>query len=499
MQRIRDRIEAVRSRQQTQWLWQTISVGMVAGGVIGCGLAVARVLGAEFLSVAWIALAVAGCPAIGLAYGSATARRSRDAAVAIDRQYRLQDRIATALAFVRQPEPRSPLHQLQIDDAEARVAQLDPVHVAPVRMPSACGWGLALSATAFLLAFVSAPREELKAAVAANQVVVRQAVRVAEGLEELERFNQEIDDPAIEQLLEELAAKIEELKQPGVDPKEALAKLSEMEAALQETQEQLADPGTEAALQAIGEALALAEPFQAAGQAMSQGDMEQAAEELAKLDLPELDRQTERAVTEKLDQAQQNCSQAAQRRLREATAQVCSGLVQGDRSKFKEGVEGLAGECKKQGRRKKLRDLLRRQCNCLCECKSECEGACQSEAESKAKGGNKWGLARSGNEPGDSTPNLKTGPQLQVTGVESEGGDVDVQTMSSPEEQQQARRQYQQKLERYEQISESVLQSEPIPLGHRQTIRRYFELIRPQNAETDAVFSETSEAAAESR
>ena len=30
---------------------------------------------------------------------------------------------------------------------------------------------------------------------------------------------------------------------------------------------------------------------------------------------------------------------------------------------------------------------------------------------------------------------------------------------------------------------ERALDSEPIPLGHRQTIRRYFELIRPQNDE----------------
>jgi hypothetical protein len=34
-------------------------------------------------------------------------------------------------------------------------------------------------------------------------------------------------------------------------------------------------------------------------------------------------------------------------------------------------------------------------------------------------------------------------------------------------------------------MSEAVLDSEPIPLGHRQTIRRYFELIRPQETGED--------------
>jgi hypothetical protein len=32
-------------------------------------------------------------------------------------------------------------------------------------------------------------------------------------------------------------------------------------------------------------------------------------------------------------------------------------------------------------------------------------------------------------------------------------------------------------------MSEAVLESEAIPLGQRQMIRKYFELIRPQNAE----------------
>ena len=32
-------------------------------------------------------------------------------------------------------------------------------------------------------------------------------------------------------------------------------------------------------------------------------------------------------------------------------------------------------------------------------------------------------------------------------------------------------------------MTEAALNSEPIPLGHRQTIRRYFELIRPQGDE----------------
>ena len=166
-------------------------------------------------------------------------------------------------------------------------------------------------------------------------------------------------------------------------------------------------------------------------------------------------------------------------------------MSSGNRSKFQEGANGLAGECKKQGRRKKLSDLLRKQCQCLSECKCECEGECKSTAASKKKGGKNWGLASSGNDPGDKTGKLKTGPKMQIKGKESNSGDIDVETIQSDEQQQQAARQYREKSDKYEQLAESVLSSEPIPLGHRQTIRRYFEMIRPQGNETQQVIDAT--------
>jgi hypothetical protein len=76
---------------------------------------------------------------------------------------------------------------------------------------------------------------------------------------------------------------------------------------------------------------------------------------------------------------------------------------------------------------------------------------------------------------------------MNITGQESDQGEIDVETTTSPEQEQEAVRQYRQQAEKYEQLSESVLDSEPIPLGHRQTIRRYFEMIRPQAGEVDAV------------
>ena len=77
-----------------------------------------------------------------------------------------------------------------------------------------------------------------------------------------------------------------------------------------------------------------------------------------------------------------------------------------------------------------------------------------------------------------------------MTGQEGEGPS-EIETTHSVEGRQQASRAYRDAYQKYRKLSESVLDSEPIPLGHRQTIRRYFEAIRPSQAETDKVNAAT--------
>ena len=493
MELIRAHVDAVRNRHQRQWMWQCSSWGLVIGGLVGCLLSAWR--GFSEGSIPWmpILLAIVSGPAAGCLFALLRPRELREAAVSIDRSCGLKDRVATALGFIAEGRGDNVIRNLQIEDAASHVAKIDPVEVAPIRAPKWWLWGLALTAAALVIGFLTAPPQKAEATLTSNDVVSSQALRMNKELEELKQFNEKDGDTEIEKLLKELASKVEELKQPGVDPKEALAKLSEMEAALQEQQQQLSDQNLEAALKEVGESLALAEPLQSAGEAMSNGNMEKAAEELAKAEeMPKLDRKTEKALTEKLNElAKKNNGTGSAKALREATEQVSQGITQGDRSKFKSGMNGLAGECKKQGQRKKLTDLLRKQCECLCECKGECESECKNNSDSNKKGGNKAGLARSGNQPGDKTAKLKSGEEMKITGQESNSGESDVETQSAPEQEQNAVRQYREHAKKYEQLAESALEAEPIPLGHRQTIRRYFELIRPQNGETDAVLEKS--------
>lgn len=479
-------VRTIRWRQQRQLLWRFGSTGLLVSSLVGCGLAIARLLVEGGFAWSWIVGAIVAGPIVGMCLAALRFPSMRQAAMAIDNACGLKDRTQTALNFLNRSDDQ-PLRALQLADAEQHLTNVDPNVVVPNRKPQSLPLAVIASLAAAMLLIFTSPKQTLVAAPTINAAVSSSADRAEAGLEELKEFQQEEKDPELEELLKELQEKIDLLKEPGMDPKEALAQLSEMEAALEEMQQNLSDPSMEAEMEKIGEALSLSEAMSVAGAAMSKGEMEKAAEELQKLEMPELDQKTEKAITEKLAEIKQNAGEdgAKRKELKDATSQVCEGLSKGDRNKFKEGMEGLASECKKQGQRKKLSDLLRKQCQCLSECKSECEGECKNTADSKKKGGTKAGKASSGNEPGDKTPELKAGPQMNITGQDSGQGDVDVETEEGTAEEQEAVRQYREKLDQYEAMTESVLSSESIPLGHRQTIRRYFESIRPQGAEMD--------------
>ena len=65
-------------------------------------------------------------------------------------------------------------------------------------------------------------------------------------------------------------------------------------------------------------------------------------------------------------------------------------------------------------------------------------------------------------------------------------GASETETTHMPEGRQSAARAYREQYQKYRRMTEAALDSEPIPLGHRETIRRYFELIRPQADEADS-------------
>ncbi|WP_254508220.1 hypothetical protein [Anatilimnocola floriformis] len=484
--KVQRQLAPVLSRQQFVRVAWLAAWGLLLGSAPGLFLAAANWL-FDWQLAGWIPVAL---PLVGSAtaaiVGCCWQLNWQHAASAVDARYALKDRASTALEF----SARSHLpvvERLAFADALDHLQSIKPHEVVPWHMPRVLPYAAAAFIATLSLVIVGGWNRPATASKPAPlDVVIAQAERAAAELTELEQYAEKEKDEDLKKLVKELAVAIEELKQPGTDVREALAKLSEMQAALQSEQAKRNPVSMDAQFQAVGEALALAEQLSEAGQALSAGQYEKAAEQLAKAEAPELDRATEKAVKEKLEKAAKQADSSGQNSLSNALSQMSSGLGN-DRKGFSEGSQKLAGEASKQGKRKKLHDLLTKQCNCLGECKGECE--CESTSKNKSKsnkpGGKNWGLAGSDGELGERTAKLG-GKQEKIKGQQSGEGEVETETTHSPEGSQQSQREYRENYAKYKKISEDVLDSEPIPLGHRQTIRRYFESIRPNDAETDA-------------
>jgi len=485
---IQVRLDPVRRRQQQLRALTCAAVGLFASALVLLICVLGRWLGGWQLSPAMVLLLAMAGPAIGYIAGILWRRDWRDAAAAVDSHYRLKDRVITALDFLHKPQATK-VHKLAVADAMEHLDRVDARQVIPSDTPQVLPAAIvALAAAALLFLVTSRPAQVNASPAEPLTVIVESADHASEELESLEKFAREEQDPEIEKLVTEMRQALEEMKQPGVDLREALAKLSQMQSALEQQQAKFNVGQVDAELQAVGDALALAEAMAEAGKALAAGQLEKAAEELEKLDAPKLDRKTEKAIKEKLDALARQMQDSGSSSLSAAVGEASQGLG-GDGSRFKQGMKRLAREARNQSKRKKLNDLLRKQCDCLGECKGECEG---NGGYGKGKGGNNWGRGATGNELGEKTPEFGGKYESRITGRQSEEGEVEVETTHSPEGKQEAQRDYRATYDKYRKISEAVLDSEPIPLGHRQTIRRYFEAIRPNDAETDKVQEATN-------
>jgi hypothetical protein len=482
-ERILESLEPVRRRQLWLEIIRCCAIGLLAGALTAVVVGLLRWQGAGAAATALAAACLAGGPLIGALFGLLRGRSIRLAAGAVDRCFELKDRAATAIDFIRRGQPTA-LHVLQVADAEKHLASIDVRKVAPYRIPRVMPYALAATAVALALLLWPQTAPVHAKPSAPLDAVLEAAMEAEENLEDLQEAATKANDPKLKELVQKLSDTIQEMKLPGVDTKEALAKLSEMQAAITAEQAQFNVGLVDAQMQALGEAMASTQALSGAGQALQQGKYDMAAEQLEKAD-PKFDRKEAKTLKEKLAQVAKAMEEAGLAELSTATTELSEAM---------EDEATAAGACKKlgnlarsQGRRKKINDLLTRQCQGL----SECKGNCQKNNTAKLrlrkksdKPSSTWGMSTSGNIDGELTKLDSARQKEQIKGEMGEGAS-ETETTHMPEGKQAAARAYREQYQKYRRMTEAALDSEPIPLGHRQTIRRYFELIRPQGDEAD--------------
>jgi hypothetical protein len=220
---------------------------------------------------------------------------------------------------------------------------------------------------------------------------------------------------------------------------------------------------------------------------LQDGKYSEAAEHLEQLDATKLSRKEAQTVSQELKKVAQKMADGSQGELSDATMELAEGLESDSESQCKGGACKLAGLCRGQGLKKLIGQCLASQLAKLGECKANCQGNCQGNkngGNNVAKSDspkNTWGTGASGQPVSDQATRIDaTLNREEITGTQGDGPS-EKEVTHSPEGREQASREYRERYQEYRRTAEAVLDSEPLPLGHRQTIRKYFESIRPDN------------------
>lgn len=477
----------VRTRQRLDRALRLGVLGLLLGSVVASLMLVARWLGVTVGATdALLVLAVftgLGC-FIGLVWPASW----HSSAQLVDRVFGLKDRTVTAMEFALQ-DKHDPIHSLQVHDTLDHLSSIDPATAAPWKSPRLTPVAGAALGALLVLLFLNVPPTVSQASLPSGPlpVVLQQASVLEETLlEELEELAEETDDPELEKLAEEMQQAIEELKEPDTDQREALAQLSEMQAALTAAAKQLDVQRVDAELQQLAEALQDADATQAASQSLEALNYEQAAKELEKIDASTMDRKQRDAVAANLAKLSKKLGDGKKGKLSNSVQQMAEGLENENESKCKSGFCDAAGVCRKQGVRKSISECLACQLNRLAECKCCCQGNGQCSnpnamAKKSNSPSNKAGKAASNKPFGEDKTKLdSTRRDEDLTGLAGDGPS-ERETLAANEAEQDAARGYKERYTEYRKQMEEVLDSEPLPLGHRETVRAYFESIRPTN------------------
>ncbi|MEM8670984.1 MAG: hypothetical protein AAGG48_25875 [Planctomycetota bacterium] len=468
----------------------------VFGGLVGLGfvLVASIVLLAGDLEVTSVqqlilCLTPPALVLVGGLVGMAFRVTDQHVALLIDRKGSLKDRATTMLQLSSEGDAGTSIGRVQQEEAEPHIASIvatDCVAISPGKAPMriAVGLMIAIGAT-WALAFMRTPTVN---AASTPNIATTQAAGLAETmLRDFEKLAEDTEIPEIKELLEELQEQVEATKEESQDSADVMAKLSEMEQSIADAREAMQISETDAEMKSVAEALSPSEMMRSAAKAMESQQYEDAADQLDGIDPKSLSDSERRAVSSQLKKMVESMSSSNKplSKLAKEAQELSEALEKKDASECKECLGKLAGMCRKQSECKKCAQCMAKQLSLLAQCKGQCRGQCDSPFARKSNSpSQKAGSAASGEKTGQNTERAEVGrDRTEVTGQMGDEGESETETLSSPETEATATRGYTQRYNDFRRAAEEVLENEPLPQSHRQTVRDYFESIRPSNGE----------------
>ncbi len=472
----------IRIRKVSNWA----SIGLAIGCFVAVVIAGIHAAGAPVpwwvLPLTALSFAIIGAIAGALIPVSTSAAAAR----LVDRHYQLKDRSITGLQFQNESDV---VRRLQAEDARRHLDRVVPADCVPIAANRpALFSSISFSVIALVMLLAAGPRIPQGLDASPAKLAVDQAAQLRETMvEDLKELAKETDQPELNELTDKLEELVEELANDSIDKRDMMATLSEMEQAIESAREAMQLEMTDAQMKSLAAAIQPSESMKAAAAAIEQGDYDQAADKLEKVDPDSLSDKERRAVADNLKKFLAKLPPGKQGKLSGAAQQIQSGLESKNSSECKAGMGKLAGLCKSQSQCKKIGECMACQLNSLSQCKSQCKNGGQGNkngGQGKGKSDSPkstWGRGATGQaNDGPATRIDSARNQEQLTGQQGDGPSTS-EVIEAPEGEQDAVRQYASKYQKFRSQAEAVLDSEPLPPGHRATVRAYFENIRPSN------------------
>jgi hypothetical protein len=418
-----------------------------------------------------------------------------------DRYYHFKDRLLTATKLLSCSEATL-MERLQVDDAAGYARRVDPKSVIPYRLPSSFFAAVFMTGIAvslgFILPYCSQQQNTVIAARLPEIVAVAETLQseLVEKIEELAEKNPE--ETKLKELSGELQKLVKQLDQSAADPKASLSTLSEMEEAIRSVLSEFRAETFDISMKEVADAMSAAETTRGISQLLREEKYAQAAKELKEFDAQSMEtmsKQERNAVGDQMRKTLENMDHRNQKALQKTTEKLAGGFDQNDGDKLREGADEFAAECNKQALRKEIGNSLEGKLTLLGLSKAESMGSGGLSNNSNSGGDNKnksdsgdknWGTGAAGNPAAGEATQLDAKRELQnITGILGQG-ESEIEKINSNEiTQEKIVREQRESFQEYHKIAETVLESEPIPFGQRQMIRRYFELIRPKSNSED--------------
>ena len=473
---ILEKIRKVRRRLNVQRTFKMLARFLFYGMMLCVPLFVVDSFIASFdispIVLLWVAL---GISAIGLIASLFRPINLQAAAQTIDDRASLKDRAGSGLEFI-QRQTDEVLTALQLKDASDRLEKVPAKEVVSYSIPHETKYAALVIVMALAFSYIEffTPAEAPATLDFSPQI----AAEADHLLEKIEKVEEEAEQAGLEDVVKEIKERILELKQENITPKEALAKLSEIDAALQSQMNLDEVAKTDALLKSLGEQLAENPNLSDFGHALKSGQYEKSAERLFKL--------TQKLVEFNSEQ-RQNVSDALERGGSSLQGTQCDSmgadLAQAGRAVGKKNFDGAKqrllaaaqklSDCAGKKKCNSLLAKLKAQCQA---CKAGIAGACS---------GNRPGTATDKNPLGALTE-LDGFRQLErITGVQGTGDSTIeeiTQTLVAEDPAStgtQTVESYEEAYTKYQKFSEDALAQEQIPLGYRFYVKRYFESIKP--------------------